>query len=138
MTERTVPPNPYQSEPRMVQSPDAYLMQMNRQIGENTNQLNSLMGAFSDHIKKGEVNQQELQVHLAALRVSMDNINIRAADNPEQIEWLRQKIQADKDRHAVLMDALKKVVSGTIWAGLIGLGTLIWYGLTHVMEKGGG
>ena len=138
MTERTVPPNPYQSEPRMVQSPDAYMLQMNRQLGENTSHLKTLMYAFDAHVKKEEAHLKDDAEFKRKLHKTLEQIRENTLDDGEQKEWLRHQILKDIERHELKKEIWKKIVTGGIWAGVVGIATLAWYGFKHVMEKGGG
>ena len=137
MRDRTVPPNPYQGdiERQEVQTPDAYLMQMNRQLGENTTHLKSLMVSFTSHVEKEEKHIETDNQFKAEIASTLSEIKDRTLDSVEQKEWLKHQIDKDKDKHTIIQDSLKKVVSGTVWAGLIGIGSLLTYGVVHLFEK---
>lgn len=137
MTEKIVPPNPYQG--REVQNPDAYLVQMNRQLGENTAHLKSLMAAFSEHVQREEaslakdaLHKKEMIKKVGSLAKSIDAVEPYTKEHKEYVQRLLAK---EEERRAIWMDAMKKVVSGSVWAGIAGLATLIGYAFVHFVKE---
>lgn len=105
---------------------------LTEKITENSSNLNTLIEKFDDHVFDEALSTKQLKEKVEFISQTIQNIR----EYPEaHYDYVELQIEIARDRHSIRMDALKKVVSGSIWAGIVGIATLIYYGVLHTLDK---
>jgi hypothetical protein len=55
--------------------------------------------------------------------------------SPEEIQWVRLAIQSEAERAAFRKAVIQKTLVSLVWAGVVGLGILIFNGFIDVVHR---
>jgi hypothetical protein len=108
----------------------AHLLDVKNKLG----QLQSAQETAERERLEGRADQLEIKDAIRALESRMNAMPDER--HREHHEFITTMIAESQQRQRVRAAVLEKLASGGIWAGFVGIATLVWYGLKHKLGIG--
>ncbi|SEG12097.1 hypothetical protein [Marinobacterium lutimaris] len=96
--------------------------------------LQQIVQGAEDERTRGRLVQEDLRKCLNELTHRMNAMP--DAEHKEHHDFIQTLIRESEQRQRVRAAVLEKLASGGAWAGLVGIGTLVWFGVKQKLGIG--